>query len=259
MDDMSIALDRLSESGLAPAGYSEKFDGPGRASSGTQRNYYALASIVRDALRHGGRVQIICFWIADSDLPLVEPKIQLVPARLEDAAFVLPGRRLVEVAASSDPTAPPGTALPDRPEFKVAWGPWIFWFGVVGALGIAFHFPLAVLLGVSILFFWLADIVKSRELRSAWLTDLMICAADGDLGRVRELIEGGAEVHARDASGETALIHAARGGRCEIVEQLLSAGADPLVRADSGSSASDVAQSHRHAEAAALLRRRMDP
>jgi len=239
-------------------GLFEKFHGPERASSGTQRNYYALASIVRDALRHSSRVQIICFWNADSDLALVEPKIQLAPSRLEAAAFVLPGRQLVEVLGRSDSATLPGAAAPDRLEFKVAWRPWIFWFGAAAALGIAFHFLLAVLLGAGFLFFWLNDIVKSRALRTAWLTDLMVCAADGNLARVRELIEGGADVHARDASGETALIHAARGGRREIVEHLLSAGADPLVRADSGSSALDVAQRHRHAEAAALLRRRMD-
>lgn len=238
-------------------GLFEKFGGPTRATSGIQRNYYALASIARDALQRGGRVQIICYWNADRGQPLVEPKVQLVPSALEAAAFAFPGRQMIEVVDRSDPENSPATLMPDRPEFKVAWGPWIFLLATAAAVGIAFGYGWTLLLGMALLSLWLFNLVTLRRLRAAWLTDLMVCAAEGNLARTRELITGGADLHARSEWGETALMYASREGRYDVVEYLLFAGADPLARADSGSSALDLARSHGHTEVAALLRRTM--
>lgn len=48
----------------------------------------------------------------------------------------------------------------------------------------------------------------------------------GDAGRVKSLLEQGAEVNARDAYGATALMVAAHSGKLEMVNLLLAAGAE---------------------------------
>jgi hypothetical protein len=51
-------------------------------------------------------------------------------------------------------------------------------------------------------------------------------AGRGDAAQVRALVEGGADVDARDALARTALVHAAGSGSLETVEALLQARAD---------------------------------
>jgi ankyrin repeat protein len=55
---------------------------------------------------------------------------------------------------------------------------------------------------------------------------LLEATKSGDLTRAKALIEGGAEVNARDAYGATALMNAAQSGNLEMVEALLAAGAE---------------------------------
>ena len=55
---------------------------------------------------------------------------------------------------------------------------------------------------------------------------LHIPAKEGNLDKVRAEIEGGTSVDSRDASGQTALMYAAESGRMEVVEYLVSKGAD---------------------------------
>lgn len=55
---------------------------------------------------------------------------------------------------------------------------------------------------------------------------LLDAAYEGDLKKVRNLLEAGAEVNAKDEDGYTALIRASSGGDIEIVKALLEAGAD---------------------------------
>jgi ankyrin repeat protein len=57
-------------------------------------------------------------------------------------------------------------------------------------------------------------------------TALMWAAAEGHAAVVRELIDGGADIHARVPSGLTPLLFAVREGRSEAVRVLLKAGAD---------------------------------
>lgn len=64
----------------------------------------------------------------------------------------------------------------------------------------------------------------------AGCNQLMIAAENGELNRVRELLEKGADVNARAQSGHTALILAANAGHLEVVNALLKAGADANVR-----------------------------
>lgn len=55
---------------------------------------------------------------------------------------------------------------------------------------------------------------------------LLEAISAGDLARAKSLIEGGANVNARDAYGATALMNAAHGGSLEMVEALLAGGAE---------------------------------
>ena len=59
---------------------------------------------------------------------------------------------------------------------------------------------------------------------------LIRAAADGDVGAVKELLAGGADVNVRTPLGDTALIRAAFFGRAEVVRVLLDAGADARAR-----------------------------
>ena len=61
---------------------------------------------------------------------------------------------------------------------------------------------------------------------------LHIPAAEGDLDKVRAEIEGGRTVDSKDIAGQTALMYAAETGRMQVLEYLVSKGAD--VNAKSG-------------------------
>jgi hypothetical protein len=67
------------------------------------------------------------------------------------------------------------------------------------------------------------------------VTDLMRASAKSDAVEVQRLLSAAADVNARDASGWTALMFAARGdGAPEVVAALLKAGADPNARSSMG-------------------------
>ena len=85
------------------------------------------------------------------------------------------------------------------------------------------------------------------------LTEIMICAADGDLKRIRELVEYGGDVNAKSLSGTTALMYAARNNHLSIVEYLLAAGADPTFKSDKQSTALDIAKKFGHIEISTCL------
>jgi len=59
----------------------------------------------------------------------------------------------------------------------------------------------------------------------------MIAAENGELIRVRALLQEGVDVNARSNSGHTALMLAANAGHLEVVKALLSARADANIRA----------------------------
>ncbi len=61
------------------------------------------------------------------------------------------------------------------------------------------------------------------------VTDLMRATERGDLAGVERLIAAGADVDARDTSGDTALIRAVEEGHVKIVGELLDAKADPML------------------------------
>ncbi len=65
----------------------------------------------------------------------------------------------------------------------------------------------------------------------AGCNQLMIAAENGELIRVRALLQEGVDVNARSKSGHTALMLAAYAGHLEVVKALLNAGADTNTRA----------------------------
>ena len=91
------------------------------------------------------------------------------------------------------------------------------------------------------------DNVKGR-------TPLMLAAFRGDTAAVLDLLEGGAEVNARDSDGDTALMFAAFRGHALIVALLLQYGANVHARARNGWTAKRAAQSGLHHQIADALR-----
>lgn len=98
-----------------------------------------------------------------------------------------------------------------------------------------------------------AEELRQRKLKEAGLTELMACAADGDMDRVRELLAYGVKIDARSNDGGTALMYAARNNHLGVVKILLNAGADPSLKTDNGSTALDIARKGGGADIAALL------
>lgn len=79
---------------------------------------------------------------------------------------------------------------------------------------------------------------------SAYDETLPAACRDGDLELARLLLSAGADVNARDKSGETPLHRAAEEGRADVVRLLLEAGAESEAADVGGLLAADVAQEH---------------
>lgn len=82
---------------------------------------------------------------------------------------------------------------------------------------------------------------KTREFRdefaamaSAGDTPLMEAVQEGDLAKVKEMIEGGADIHAPNAIGNTALHYAGSTGQAEIAQYLVGKGAKVNARNSTG-------------------------
>jgi uncharacterized protein len=92
------------------------------------------------------------------------------------------------------------------------------------------------------------DNVKGR-------TPLMLAAFRGDTTAVINLLEGGAEVNARDKDGDTALMFAAYRGHALIVALLLQYGANVYARARNGWTAKKAAQAGLNQQIEEVLKR----
>jgi ankyrin repeat protein len=75
----------------------------------------------------------------------------------------------------------------------------------------------------------------------------------GDLEKVRSLLEEGADINAKDQHGQTALMNAAHAGQVELVRLLIENGADLNVTAKHNLSALMLSLITHHVEVARLL------
>lgn len=94
---------------------------------------------------------------------------------------------------------------------------------------------------------------EAKQIQEECLTELMVCAAQGGVQRVKELIAYGADVDRTALNGSTALIYAVRNNQIESVKALLTAGADITIKTDKGDTALQIAQRFGHNEIADVL------
>ncbi len=92
------------------------------------------------------------------------------------------------------------------------------WSGVLGGMA-----AVLVLAGLWLLFFGGED-YEARDLRGR--TPIIVAAEEGNLERVRFLMDKGVRIDAGDDCNWTAMMRAAAGGYREIMELLLDEGAD---------------------------------
>jgi hypothetical protein len=96
--------------------------------------------------------------------------------------------------------------------------------------------------------------IAAKQAGELGLNELMRGAADGDVGRVCELLDYAAvDINARSEAGATALVYAARNGHVEIVDLLLAHGARLDVKTAKGASALSIARQFGHDDIAAKL------
>jgi ankyrin repeat protein len=98
-----------------------------------------------------------------------------------------------------------------------------------------------------------SEVAALEANRPAWL---ITAANQGDINRMKQLIDEGVDVNAQNERGVTALISAASGLQHEAVALLLSKGADPSKVTDQGFSAYDFAHNQNDEELARLLAKR---
>src|SRR4051812_38051891 len=82
---------------------------------------------------------------------------------------------------------------------------------------------------------------------------LLGAARRGNIGRIRRLLDEGAEVNARGDFGYTPLVHASMSGHRDAIRIVLDAGADPSIRTDDGGTALYWVASAGHEDVVRLL------
>lgn len=98
------------------------------------------------------------------------------------------------------------------------------------------------------------EVVKERQkIADDGLYEIMVAAAKGDLQRVKELLDFGADANVVSVNGATALMYAARNNHLEIAQKLINAGAKVNVVNDKKSTALSIATKQNHTEMVELL------
>lgn len=90
---------------------------------------------------------------------------------------------------------------------------------------------------------------QEQKASSDGVTELMTSAAEGNVGRIKELIEYGHDPNQISLSGATALIYAARNNQAAAIKILLERGADPRLANERGQTAESVARTFGNVEA----------
>ncbi|KXZ49716.1 hypothetical protein GPECTOR_20g573 [Gonium pectorale] len=84
-------------------------------------------------------------------------------------------------------------------------------------------------------------------------TALLAAAAAGDAGKVRALLEAGADKDRRDKAGYTPLLAAAANGHAAVLQMLLKAGADKMAQTEDGHTALFLAAGNGHIDVVNVL------
>ncbi len=87
------------------------------------------------------------------------------------------------------------------------------------------------------------------------LDRIFICAAEGRIDELRDLIVKGEKVDSIDYRGATPLFYAARNGQVEVVDYLLKNGASTTIKLSGGSTPEAVAAKYGHRKIAEMIRR----
>jgi ankyrin repeat protein len=84
-------------------------------------------------------------------------------------------------------------------------------------------------------------------------SELIIACKQNDIGRVRELLDSGADPNLLDTNGLTALVWATGQGNIDVVRLLLDYGADPNLHAPDRWTAPDLASLHSNTDVVYFL------
>lgn len=122
---------------------------------------------------------------------------------------------------------------------------------------------ICLLIAVFFFFRWLRERSLSPDARAReqafkrigenGFTELMFYAGEGNLDRVRDLLNYSAVIDAQDERGGTALMYASKNGHLEVAQFLLKSGADRRLKTTKGISAASFAKRNGHLEIAGLL------
>jgi hypothetical protein len=95
---------------------------------------------------------------------------------------------------------------------------------------------------------------KQKEIENKGLTELMVCAADGELDKLRDLVNyKKVDLNRTCFGGSTALMYAVRNNHFEIAKILIENGADISVKNRSSQTALSIAQKYASEEIKALF------
>lgn len=98
------------------------------------------------------------------------------------------------------------------------------------------------------------ELDEQKKIADDGLYELMVSAAKGDLVRVGELIDYGADVNVVSVNGSTALMYASRNNQIKIAEKLILAGANVNAKNDKKSTPLTIAEKQQHYAMIELLK-----
>lgn len=178
-------------------------------------------------------------------------------------------KAIEEVFAERGEKLPPKPSKPilfDSPETKGGdtlrnIGVIAFFFGAAILAKIIINswlvFPVAIICAVFYAFKWIGRNSRTPENQAGeeGLTEMMTCAANGDLNRIKELVCFGVDVNAQSKLGTSALMYAVKNNHSAVVDFLLGSGANASLTSAKGSTALLIAEKFQHDDLIIRLKR----
>lgn len=120
-------------------------------------------------------------------------------------------------------------------------------------------FPVAVICAVFYAFKWIRHNSRTPENQAEeeGLTEMMTCAANGNLNRIKELVSFGINVNAQSKLGTSALMYAAKNNHSAVVDYLLGSGANASLVSAKGSTALMIAEKFQHEDLVIRLKQKI--